>query len=217
MSQLPPNLPPNMPPPPPSVPPQGYAPQYGPPQGYYPPPLKKSNAGLIVGIIIGCVVLFGGCGISILLPALSRAREVANQMKCMMNLRQIGNGINMYVSSNAGRLPDKLSDILPYSPNGTAAFVCPTSSDTPAKGASDLHAGGHLSYNYLGKGLKISQLSNANKYVLVFENPSDHNGHGVSVLYADGHVEFKKGAVATQVLGELTRGLNPPPSDQTTP
>lgn len=42
-------------------PPQGY-PGY-PPPGYGPPP-KKSNTGLIVGLVIGAVVLLGGGGVA---------------------------------------------------------------------------------------------------------------------------------------------------------
>jgi prepilin-type N-terminal cleavage/methylation domain-containing protein/prepilin-type processing-associated H-X9-DG protein len=40
--------------------------------------------------------------IAILLPALSAAREQANVAKCLSNLRQIGQGMNMYTVDNKG-------------------------------------------------------------------------------------------------------------------
>ena len=43
--------------------------------------------------------------ISILLPSLNRARATANRIKCLSNLRQIGEIIAMYVAENKQRLP----------------------------------------------------------------------------------------------------------------
>lgn len=52
-------------------------------------------------VVIGIIALL----ISILLPALSRAREAANTIKCASNLRQIGLGLSIYVADNKGTLP----------------------------------------------------------------------------------------------------------------
>lgn len=56
-------------------------------------------------VVIGIIALL----ISILLPALNRAREAANRVSCGSNLRQWGLFINMYASDNKGALP------IPYS------------------------------------------------------------------------------------------------------
>lgn len=52
-------------------------------------------------VVIGLIALL----IAILLPALSRAREAANQVKCMSNLRQLTIAFLMYANDNRGSFP----------------------------------------------------------------------------------------------------------------
>jgi prepilin-type N-terminal cleavage/methylation domain-containing protein/prepilin-type processing-associated H-X9-DG protein len=52
-------------------------------------------------VVIGIIALL----ISILMPALTRARQAAQSVGCMANLRQLGVALNMYVSENKGYLP----------------------------------------------------------------------------------------------------------------
>src|SRR6478672_563993 len=52
-------------------------------------------------VVIGIIALLVG----ILLPALGRARESANKLKCMSNLRTLGQGLFMYAVDNQGLLP----------------------------------------------------------------------------------------------------------------
>jgi len=52
-------------------------------------------------VVIGIIALL----ISILLPSLNRAREMANRVKCSSNLRQIGQAILLYSNENHGAYP----------------------------------------------------------------------------------------------------------------
>jgi prepilin-type N-terminal cleavage/methylation domain-containing protein/prepilin-type processing-associated H-X9-DG protein len=67
-------------------------------------------------VVIGIIALV----ISILLPALNRAREAANTVKCSANLQQIGAGIANYVAENNGYLPSTyIYDLPPGEPPDT--------------------------------------------------------------------------------------------------
>ena len=52
-------------------------------------------------VVIGIIAVL----ISILLPALSKAREAANTVVCGSNLRQIGIAMQIYISDNRGCIP----------------------------------------------------------------------------------------------------------------
>jgi len=55
---------------------------------------------LIVLVIIGIIALL----ISILIPTLNSARERANRVRCLSNLRQIGQAEPVYALDNQGHL-----------------------------------------------------------------------------------------------------------------
>ena len=52
-------------------------------------------------VVIGIIAVL----IGVLLPALNKARQSANNVSCMANLRSIGQAVNIYVSASKGVLP----------------------------------------------------------------------------------------------------------------
>jgi prepilin-type N-terminal cleavage/methylation domain-containing protein len=52
-------------------------------------------------VVVGIIAVL----VSILMPSLGRAREAANQTKCLSNLRQLGTAFIMYANENQGKFP----------------------------------------------------------------------------------------------------------------
>ncbi len=81
-------------------------------------------------VVIGIIALL----ISILLPALNKARRAAAEVVCQSNMRQFGIGIQMYADQNRGALPQKgLDGSTPYPgsnfigpPNGVIGYDDPS-------------------------------------------------------------------------------------------
>lgn len=68
-----------------------------------PTPRRNSRAFTLVEllVVIGIIALL----ISILLPSLNRAREVAKSVKCSANLKSIGNALQIYLQDNKQMCP----------------------------------------------------------------------------------------------------------------
>lgn len=80
--------------------------------------MKKQRAFTLVEllVVIGIIAVL----ISLLLPALNRARAAATRTQCLSNMRQVGLGLQMYVNANKGWLP--LASTTPPSPWDTLNF-----------------------------------------------------------------------------------------------
>src|SRR5947199_5319939 len=70
------------------------------------PTIRKGFTLIELLVVIGVIALL----ISMLLPALARARESANTVACASNLRQMGIAMGMYISANKGWAPSARSD-----------------------------------------------------------------------------------------------------------
>lgn len=173
-------------------------------------------AGLVVSII---TLLAVPLPVSILLPALNRAREQANRVKCAANMRMLGQAMQMYANSNHGQFPDTLQSLVKFDPSlSGAVFICPSSNKTPSTAtsaqtlASDLSGGQHLSYVYVGKGLNENASA---AEVLLYEPLENHQREGMNALFADGHVEYLNRSEAQTILTQRAAGtfpINYPPA-----
>lgn len=170
-------------------------------------------AGLVLGI---CSIFVGSCYMSIMLPALNRAREQANRVKCASNMRQIGLAIMMYSNQERnGAFPDSFDKVVKAGfVNNGDVFVCPSSNDTDAGNTTQqiiagLHGSGHDSYTYIGSGIDNKADGNT---VVLYEPPGNHRPDGGNFLFADGHVEFLPKPRAQKIIAEIQAGQNPPPS-----
>lgn len=149
-------------------------------------------------IVIGIIALL----IAILLPALKKARESANRVKCGSNMRQIGMGILLYSNENRGKYPPDLGTVLATQDLTAEVFTCPSGDGPktpppPAPGAQgpeftkwqkDVTAwvNQNSPYVYLGAGMNNTA---GPETIVLYEKPEDHK-QGMNILFGDGHVEF---------------------------
>lgn len=65
-------------------------------------------------VVIGIIAVL----ISVLLPALNKARSQANVVKCASNIRQLAQALVNYSSENKGRFPPNIGALIPTPPAG---------------------------------------------------------------------------------------------------
>ncbi|HMO27290.1 MAG TPA: prepilin-type N-terminal cleavage/methylation domain-containing protein, partial [Tepidisphaeraceae bacterium] len=79
-------------------------------------------------VVIGIIALL----LSILLPTLGRAREAANTVKCLANLRSIGQAMMIYTTENKGAIPGSANTSSRHFYNATWTLVLNNSNAIPA-------------------------------------------------------------------------------------
>ncbi len=143
------------------------------------------------------------------------SREIPNRVKCRSNLRAIGQSILLYANENKGHYPPALDLLISTQDVGTSVFICPSSNDDKAQGAtSELRVQdfrttpGRCSYIYIGAAFTQGTATAA--HVIAYEPLANHSKGGMNVLYGDGHVDWLSAADARYLLTELQAGRNPP-------
>ena len=177
------------------------------PLDYETPPDRPRRASLLFWLLVCASPLLALAIFSPFFVSIGEPRETANRVKSAANLRSIGQAILMYSDDNKGQYPDSFETLLLNEDVTSGIFVNPASDDIPATGptsqavASQLSAGGHLSYVYLGRGLTAKTVTP--ETVLAYEliqNP----GGGSNMLFGDGHVDYIDGARATAFIAHAT-------------
>lgn len=132
--------------------------------------------------------------VSILLPALSRARETAKRTVCVSNLHGIGQSVQIYANDNDGWFPPDLQTLVAEGLTAPKGLICLSSGTAPG-GASD--------YLYVPG---LTEDASAN-WIVAFDAAANHNGEGGVVLRVDGSGTFLRepqfSAELKRVRGEI--------------
>ena len=159
---------------------------------------KREHGGTIVNVVIA-LVFFGllGYGIMWLIKGygqagqqyaetMVQAQHDATSVKCQMNLRTIGQNVQMYIISN-GTLPASLEELMEFS-GSTQLFNCPS-----PEGEQYKYIGGH--------GRNASD-----ENILLFEPRAVHNGRA-GVLRLGGRVELLTPEELQQAIAQTLANL----------
>ena len=145
-------------------------------------PHRYGGKGMAIGgICTGAVsIILVPLTIAIVLPSLSRARELSKRLVCGANMKGIGTALKIYSLDSYGQYPPDLQVLFDQGGFTEQQFWCPSSDADPG----DIHA----CYMYIpGQ----SEGNDDSRNVLLYEKPENHK-EGGNVLFHDGHVEFIK-------------------------
>jgi prepilin-type processing-associated H-X9-DG protein len=144
--------------------------------------------------------------ISVLAPALNKARDSANHVKSTSNLRQIGLGCIMYANEHNGAFPPDLGSLVKTQDLAVDTFVSPQGqgqvpADLRGQKAEDQAAwvNQNADYVYLGAGKNLTIGADT---AIAYEKSGTGKDGTTNVVFADGHVE----AVGPDKLGQLVPG-----------
>ncbi len=171
----------------------------------------KGKGLAIAGIALPAIGLMLMIPLAILMPALGRARSMAQRAVCMSNLKQLGAASMMYADNNKGQYPtaDKWCDLLgPYYGNNSKVLICPATQKSKCGYAkmcgytTDPNAKHQCSYAINPNAKRDCRFPATT--ILFFESnqgwnqsggaelltTQNHGDKGCNVLFCDGHVEF---------------------------
>ena len=135
--------------------------------------------------------------VSIMLPSLSRARELSKRQVSLANLRGIGISCQVYAFDHQEQFPPDLQTLVDDGSVSRKALISPRDPSLSPDRASP----GDCSYVYIaGQTMKSNP-----KNVLAYE--PDFDGEGGSVLFVDGHGEWIKPPRYQQVIDETRKRL----------
>lgn len=166
-------------------------------------PLEYGGKGMaITGICTGSVsmIIVPVLLISIFLPSLSRARELAKRAGCAANMRGIGQSLMIYANANGGEFPPNTRLLIDAGLCAPKMFQCPSEGNSAETGSD---------YQYI-RGLTDKAPGD---WIVVFEDPGNHNGEGGNVLYRDLRVQFLKEPDFTSELDRVRKEIEESGSD----
>jgi len=162
-------------------------------------PQRYGGKGMAIGgICTGAAgLLFVPMLLAILLPSLSRAREITKRAVDASNLRGIGMAIIVYASDHGDQFPPDLQTLVADGSVSPKQFIDPSSGNAPPR----------CDYYYV-TGLAVKDPAG---WIVAYSDPAYHNGEGANVLYLDSSVRF----VMEKPSGQFTRELDDFKADYT--
>ena len=155
------------------------------------------------------ILNYASTSISIILPALNRAREAAIRVRSASNLRQIGVEMRLFANNDPvnGLYPDDLESLYLKSDLTPDSFINPRASTLPPPGGAATRQAqaewvqANSDYIYVAEG--FDDTDTPTTVVIAYEDPSKlDDADGVNVLYGDGHVGFVPLPMLRQELQE---------------
>jgi len=128
----------------------------------------------------------------------------AQRVRCMSQLRQIGQALIQHASRHDGRFPVRLETVIDTEEVGGQVFVCPAADDehvtyaAPSAEVAQRLREGHATYVYLTPNLKYPTPI---PVPVVTEPLANHATTGLNILYSDGSVQWHTAADAERILG----------------
>lgn len=167
-------------------------------------PLTLSFHGDVGDAIVSSIVLVPtDVPAAALLYSINGAPDPVKRQQDRLDLRVLGEAIEMWANSNRGKLPNSLSDLVAgYLPQ-LNELADPRSATNPPRGEMSRLEGlawAHTlnDYVYVGAGRRDNQLTAST--ILAYENPDRVTGD-IDVLYGDAHVGTLTRAQLAQRLG----------------
>lgn len=179
------------------------------------PGLERTKGMAIAGIIVAIVIMVLHAGmLSVLIPAITRARTQADAVRSMSNLRQIAQSLTMYEMENNGYFPPDLTALANAYP-GIVQYRHPSNSAPPPV-PSNVPDDGDYVYvyagyknNLTGKPLRSRDIRQSARVIILHERPQFANRGLISVAFADGHTER---IPVGELQSRLAKQDPPPPS-----
>lgn len=151
----------------------------------------------IAGICTGgaSLIIVPALLVAILLPSLSRARELAKRAVCAANMRNVGVALMTYARDNGDEFPPNAQLLIDAGLCTPKMFQCPSEGNGPEAGADFQYVAGLNSRD-------------PRDWILLYEDAAHHNGEGGNLLYLDDHVEFRKEPAYSAELERVNRAMN---------